>query len=137
MVYGQPLVVPGEFFPRDETVEAVQIERLRRVAGDLAPCRPTRRTTQTVYVPNELKTCKFVFIREGGNKPSLSPAYRGPYSVLKRNDKSFLVDLLTRSDWVSIDRLKPAYIDIGDLSTQHFSRSGRQIKVPKRFQIRD
>jgi hypothetical protein len=35
--------------------------------------------------------------------------YEGPYDVLKRNKKYFLLQFPDKKDTVSIDRLKPAY----------------------------
>ena len=44
-------------------------------------------------------------------KPLQSP-YDGPYRILKRTDKHFTIAINNRNDTVSIDRLKPAYLDI-------------------------
>ena len=55
MVYGQPLVVPGEFFPYDSTADQSHAETLRRIVRDLAPCRPSKQHQHTTsYVPAEL-----------------------------------------------------------------------------------
>ena len=88
MVFGQPLVVPGEFFPRDENADSVQIEKLRTIAGKFAPCRPTRDTNRQSYVPVDLRTCEFVFIREDAHQPPLSFKYQGPFRVLDRREKN-------------------------------------------------
>ena len=47
-----------------------------------------------------------VWIRTDGPRPPLSPLYRGPFRVIKRGPKYFVVDLGTRLYKVSIDRLK-------------------------------
>ncbi|XP_066953385.1 uncharacterized protein [Macrobrachium rosenbergii] len=36
--------------------------------------------------------------------------YRGPFHVLERNSKAFRLALPGKDDWVSIDRLKPAFL---------------------------
>ena len=41
----------------------------------------------------------------------LNPVYNGPYIVLDRTEKYFKIDLNTRVDNVSIDRLKAAHTD--------------------------
>ena len=41
----------------------------------------------------------------------LNPVYNGPYIVLDRTEKYFKIDLNTRVDNVSIDRLKAADTD--------------------------
>lgn len=41
---------------------------------------------------------------------SLKPTYNGPYRVIHRSDKTFVVNIKDKNVTVSIDRLKPAYI---------------------------
>ena len=61
MVYGQPLVVPGEFFPYDSTTDQSHVETLRRIVTDLAPCRPSKQHQHTTsYVPAELKSSDYM-----------------------------------------------------------------------------
>ena len=135
MVYGQPLVVPGEFFPYDTTADPEQIDNLRRSVRDLAPCRPSKPNNPTSYVPADLKSCEYVFVREDAHKPPLSSPYRGPFLVLSRTDKSFRVQLSNREDWISIDRLKPAYVDITNHNRDILTRSGRTSRPPLRFDM--
>ncbi|KFD46879.1 hypothetical protein M513_12237 [Trichuris suis] len=44
----------------------------------------------------------------------LQPPYKGPYKVLKRGPKSFLLDLESGPDSISVDRLKPAFLPASD-----------------------
>ena len=127
-VYGQHLVVPGEFFPRDSSTEEVNIQQLRDTVGNFAPCRPTRDNQRPAYIPRDLKTCRYVFIREDGHRAPLTPPYQGPFQVLDRREKSFKIQLHKRSDWVSVDRLKPAYLDATDHDDNTYTRSGRLSK---------
>ena len=63
------------------------------------------------YVPNELKNCKFVWLRTDRVRKSLEAPYTGPYMVIDRGDKLFTIRIsedVQRT--VSIDRLKPAFI---------------------------
>ena len=39
------------------------------------------------------------------------PAYTGPYKVLQRRPKAFLLDVRGVNDWVFVDRLKVAHLD--------------------------
>ena len=50
-----------------------------------------------------------VLVRMDAKNPSLAARYNGPYTVLERNDKSFILQLEERTDSVSIDRLVPFY----------------------------
>ena len=135
MVYGQPLVVPGEFFPYDSPAAEAHVENLRRTVRDLAPCRPSKRNSTFSYVPADLKSCDHVFIREDAHNPPLTNPYRGPYLVLARTNKSFCVQLDNREDWISIDRLKPAYIDVSSHNRDTVTRSGRTSRPPQRFDM--
>lgn len=67
---------------------------------------PTQRAT---HVSNALAS--HIFIQHDAVKKPLQKPYDGPYSVLKRDNKFYTVDLNTRQDTVSFDRFKPAYLD--------------------------
>ncbi|KAL4718146.1 hypothetical protein ACJJTC_011827 [Scirpophaga incertulas] len=54
-----------------------------------------------------------VFLRDDTVRRSLQPPYSGPHCVLSRTDKTITLDLGGRQITVSIDRVKPAHIDIG------------------------
>ena len=51
---------------------------------------------------------EFVFVRDDASKPPLSSLYRGPFQVLSRSEKLFVLQIGDKSDSVSADRLKPA-----------------------------
>ena len=77
MVYGQPLVVPGEFFPYDSTADQSHAETLRRIVRDLAPCRPSKQHQHTTsYVPAELKSSDYRLHRGGCSQTSIQPVQR-------------------------------------------------------------
>lgn len=69
---------------------------------------PTSTETQTI--PQPLQEVSHVFIRKDSVSPPLSPIYDGPYLILQRNPTFFTLQIGSRSDTVSIQRLKPAYI---------------------------
>ena len=119
-------VVPGEFFPYDSTADQTQIDILRCTVQEL---------NTTSYLPADLSTCEYVFIREDAHKPPLSKPYKGPFRVLARTDKSYRVQLDNREDWISIDRLKPAYLDITSNNRDITNRSGRTSRPPLRFDM--
>ncbi|EFN67616.1 hypothetical protein EAG_00467, partial [Camponotus floridanus] len=47
-------------------------------------------------------------------KSILQPPYNGPYEVISRTAKTFVVRIQGKDVTVSIDRLKPAYILAAD-----------------------
>ena len=55
--------------------------------------------------------------------------------LLARTDKSYRIQLDNREDWISVDRLKPAYIDVDDHNRDVVTRSGRTSRPPHRFDM--
>ena len=113
LVYGSPLRLPGEFF--DHTTSSCDnhdsfLFRLRHAVDSFKP--PTSRTYNSYsYIPHQLQNCEFVFIRIDHHRPPLTPRYDGPFRVKQRKDRSFLIQRSNRVEWVSIDRLKPAFVE--------------------------
>ena len=63
---------------------------------------------QKSYVPEKLPTCDKVWIRVDRVRRPLGAPYSGPYTVLLRTPKYFLVKIDNEMDTqVSVDRLKP------------------------------
>ena len=54
-------------------------------------------------------TCTHVFVRVDATEKPLQPPYHGPYRVIDRKSKLFIVDLYGKQDSISVDRLKVAY----------------------------
>uniref|UniRef100_A0A0K8UV92 RNA-directed DNA polymerase n=1 Tax=Bactrocera latifrons TaxID=174628 RepID=A0A0K8UV92_BACLA len=112
LVYGTPLRLPSDFFieQRGPANESETVRELRRIMQDIRPVDTAWHTTKTPFVHSGLKTCEHVFIRDDSVKPSLSPPYRGPYKVVQRTPKYFIVEVNAGKTKVSVDRLKPAFI---------------------------
>ena len=130
MIYGEPLTVPGEFFPQDDSWN---IQELRRKVGDMAPTLQHHNPDRKTYVPKDLSTCTHVFIRTDAHRRPLVRPYKGPFEIRERNDKAFLIRIGTKEDWVSIDRLKPAYLEEDVAPAGPTTSKGRPIKTPRRF----
>ena len=103
----------GDFLPRGQDTDDVAhfLPRLRKTVRKLAPRPPVPHGTKPSSVPTALADSRFVFVRRDRQRPPLTPPYEGPYKVLVHGDKSFVLDYGTRQDSVSIDRLKPAFVD--------------------------
>ncbi|UYV65868.1 hypothetical protein LAZ67_3005763 [Cordylochernes scorpioides] len=63
-----------------------------------------------VFVHKDLKTCSHVFLRTDRVKKALEPPYEGPFQVLRREEKYFIIKIKNKEVSVSKDRLKPAYL---------------------------
>lgn len=117
--------------------------------------RPTspRSANKDSYVSQALLSCTHVFIRHDAVCKSLQPPYDGPYPVVERKDKHFIIDINGRRDTVSLDRLKPAHLECiestqpttptqsstlttvpaqqAPVETRRVTRSGRHVHWPK------
>ena len=129
MVYGDPLVVPAEFFPATNTPD--DLRRLQQIVGKFAPVRTTHRSYRKTYIPKDLSSSEQVFIRTDCHRKPLSAPYTGPYKVLQRRPKTFLLDIRGKHEWTSIDRLKPAFLDDTDPPPVRLSRAGRPLVSSK------
>ena len=74
-----------------------------------------------VYVPKDLKICEKVWVRIDRVKKSLEAPYSGPFDIVERYDKYFVVPFPSGSKSVSIDRLKP-YITPKELMIRSTSK---------------
>ena len=117
LLYGSPLRLPGEFFcpaPENQRISTSDfVLRLQRAIKDSVPApaefHSSSRGMRTA-VPASLATCLGVFVRVDAVKRPLSPPYVGPYRVLQRSDKTFVLLKENGKAWtVSVDRLKPFF----------------------------
>ncbi|GFW80496.1 integrase catalytic domain-containing protein [Trichonephila clavipes] len=113
MVFGKPIVLPGEFFEPSSQTPTDPSEfllRLRETFRTLKPTPASCHSSTSCFVHTDLKTCSHVFVRVEGLKPSLTVPYQGPFEGLSRTDKHFTIKINDRISTISIDRLKPAFL---------------------------
>ena len=111
-VYGSALTIPGEFLDAPELPSSQFLSKIEKViAGFSTPPPHHVQHSPPAEIPAALKNAKFVFVRENASKPSLGPLYRGPYLVMERRSKFFRLRIGTKIDAVSLDRLKPVFLD--------------------------
>ena len=113
LVYGQTLRVPGDFIP-DHTAPwsaARQRSDLFEAVGNFAPVPTSQHGVPAQHVPPALETAQFVFIRHDAHRAPLQPPYDGPFRVIDRGDKHFVIDVGGRPETVTLDRLKAACLD--------------------------
>ena len=106
LLYGAPLVLPGQLPGVPEPPPAVFHESSRAAPSNI-PARGPSTPKELQEVPLQLQGASFVYVRCGSAKPPLSPAYSGPFAVVSRSPKFFVLDLGERHESVSVDRLKP------------------------------
>ena len=158
LVYGTTIRIPGDFIQAspDSVVDPTSyVNRLKKHMNKIT-VTPTRVQQRSSYVDNSLAQASHVYIRHDAVRKPLQPVYDGPFQVLSRGKKSYKISKNGRIEFVSIDRLKTAYIstdseipeqqpssstpqETQQTSTQHTlpkpqtTSSGRHVRFPKRF----
>ena len=132
MVYGTPLVLPGEFVDQlsskeDNNFFMSLCERMKNMP--IMPTRPISQDQRRDRVPDELRAASHVFIRRDGHVPPLAQLYEGPFRVLTKSAKVFHVARGARAEVVSVDRLK-AYVGRDDPDVAVPPARGRPKKPP-------
>ena len=162
LVYGTSLRLPGEFFDhiQDDTTDdpAAYVANLKSVMQQLKAAPVRSHLQRKVHISKALATGTHVFVRCDAIRKPLQSPYDGPYKVLERTDKYFIVDVKGKRDTISLDRLKPAHLDTDEKNpssvntssattkplstspattesqpTTRVTRSGRHVHYPVRF----
>lgn len=155
LVFGSKLRIPAEFFieQRSDITESDFIKDFRHAITQMQPVPIEHKNKSKVFIHPELKHSKFVFIRCDRVKTPLQSSYEGPYLILEKQDKFFKLRVNNNDKNISIDRLKPAYVQNEDTETnqspiistnipESFSeppaqpirtRRGRTVTFPQRY----
>ncbi|XP_066967990.1 uncharacterized protein [Macrobrachium rosenbergii] len=115
-VFRKTLIFPGELITED--LDDLTTQRLHDRVGKFATCQQTYTDRTSPFMLPGLSSATHVFIRNDAVRPTLTRPYKGPFLVLERNKKAFRVAILGKEDLVSIERLKPSFLeeDIGGTS---------------------
>ena len=117
MAFGRSLILPGEFCNSQTTEirnESEYVQKLRQAIRRISPKQVKWNSNRKIFVHKDLHTCKKVYVRVDRVKAPLELPYEGPFEVLSRKPKYFILLKDGKKDAVSIDRLKPAYELAGD-----------------------
>ena len=119
LIFGETLTLPGELLlpgNNDRNISFERAELVRNLRHDVALLLPTPGTAHkqpNIHVPRSLENATYVFVRHDAHRGPLEPPYDGPYNVIERREKTFVVNIPGRGlETISIDRLKAANIDI-------------------------
>uniref|UniRef100_A0A0A9W8E2 Integrase catalytic domain-containing protein n=1 Tax=Lygus hesperus TaxID=30085 RepID=A0A0A9W8E2_LYGHE len=115
LLFGSSLRLPGEFLTPDpasgnESTIDLFVQQLRDRLRLMRPVLRNLRSSQQTFVHPELSKTSHVFVRVDAVRRPLQQPYDGPFRVVKRGDKTFILDRNGKEDVVSIDRLKPAFL---------------------------
>ena len=114
LVNGSTLRLPGKFFPSSKDAHPDPVtytSQLKNYMQQLQPSPVSVKHIKQSFVHNNLSTCTHVFIRHDAVEKLLQQLYDGPFKVLKRSGKHFTLEVKGKDSIVSIDRLKPAFLD--------------------------
>ena len=121
LVYGELLIVPGTFITSN-TIPWIPAYVNR-------PAIPTtshgRCTSNSIH--SQLKTSQFVFVRHDSHRTPLTRPYPGPYRLISHGEKKFTIQMGSKEERISIDRLKPAHCDMDRV---HLACPPRRVRPP-------
>jgi hypothetical protein len=104
LVFGTPLILPGQLLTRPETPMEDVVEALR--SAQPLTTRPLT-YAETAFGLQSLQRAEFVYVRKGRVVLPLSPLYQGPYKVLGRKETFFKLEIGGQPEVISVDRLRP------------------------------
>lgn len=111
MVYGTTIKLPNEFFSTSkiQTDPMSFVTQLKNVMNCLRPTPTSNHSKKRVFVHKSLPLCKKVFVRVDRVKSPLERPYDGPYEVISRAKKNYVLRIKGKTVNITIDRLKPCF----------------------------
>lgn len=116
LVYGTKIRLPADLvapIPDSQTPDPSDfVDRLKATMQSLAPV-PTRPapSTRKAFVHPDLASCTHVWRRIDSVRRPLTAPYDGPFRVVNRDSKVFTIMVNEKPMTVSVDCLKPAFIE--------------------------
>ena len=124
LVYGTPIAIPGDCLPTSTAPPpGTQLESLHHTVNGFKAVQTAHNTApQRPAAP--LPPSRHVFVRRDGQRAPLTPAYDGPFKVVKQTDKVVTILKGCTTDTISTERCKPAIVEEG-VAMQQPPRRGR------------
>nr|VZI31654.1 unnamed protein product [Spirometra erinaceieuropaei] len=94
-----------------------------------AQCSP-RTSPADSFIPPDLDTWDFVWVRHDAARRPLHPPYDGSYRVLRRSDKNVVIDCNGKTDTIGIESVKPAYVDDSNHSSSQRCTPSQTVMPP-------
>ncbi|KFD52672.1 hypothetical protein M514_06519 [Trichuris suis] len=115
LVFGEPLRLPGQFFHRGteepHTIFAQYLHRTFTRLRHKETAWHQSASGRPVFVSPSLRSATYMFLRVHSYRSPLQPSlHKGPYRVVERGPKSYLLELDGGIDSISIGTLKPAFL---------------------------
>ncbi|CAI2736394.1 unnamed protein product [Schistosoma spindalis] len=114
LVYGTTLRLPREFMDHSSSSMYMDLtsyaNRLTNAMRSVKPVSTLPQSTD-VFVQPDLRHRTLVFVRQDSHRRPLESTYEGPFKVLQRESKYYIIDKNGTNESISIDRLKAAYLE--------------------------
>ena len=114
LVYGTSLRLPGELInpeqSSDFTPSSEFVQRLKATMNSFKPSVPQFHGPKRTYIPKNLASSGYVYVRHDSHKQPLQRPYDGPYRIINVKEKYFVLDINGKHQKNSVDRLKPAHV---------------------------
>ncbi|GBO26592.1 Transposon Ty3-I Gag-Pol polyprotein [Araneus ventricosus] len=132
MVYGENLCLPSQFFVQQQPQAADNgfIKKLKTHIQQLRATPTSNHSAKPTFVYRDLSVCSHVFLRVDAVQPSLSQPYTGPYKVLSRTNKNFIILKDNKKVTVTIDRLKPAHLLLDNVNSSESKLDSPGVDTP-------
>ncbi|GBN20567.1 Transposon Ty3-I Gag-Pol polyprotein [Araneus ventricosus] len=132
MVYGENLCLPSQFFVQQQPQAADNgfIKKLKTHIQQLRATPTSNHSAKPTFVYKDLSVCSHVFLRVDAVQPSLSQPYTGPYKVLSRTNKNFIIFKDNKKVTVTIDRLKPAHLLLDNVNSSERKLDSPGVDTP-------
>ncbi|KAH9587093.1 hypothetical protein MS3_00004959 [Schistosoma haematobium] len=114
LVYGTTLRLPGEFVgPSSSSMYMHLTTYTNRLTNAMRSVKhvSTRPQSIDVFFQPDLRYCTHVFVRRDSHRHPLEPAYEGPFKVVQREPKHYIIGKNGNNDSISIDRLRAVYLE--------------------------
>ena len=110
LVFGEPIRIAADLLDETEIPEIDRHDYADRIRRSMTKVVPKYRKYQIPgRIQKSLETCEYCFVRNEA-KTGLQYHYKGPYRILERHEKYFVLQIGNKPDKVSINRLKSAHI---------------------------
>ena len=134
LVYGSTLRLPGEFLSstgtETSTPKSEFVQQLQNTMRSMKPPPPKFHGQQSTYVPSNLASTGYVYVRIDSHRHPLQRPYDGPYRIIDKRDKYFILDMKGRSEKISIDRLKTAHLSHSNTNISHTTANPKPLTLP-------
>ena len=123
LVVGEPLRLPGDLVSPSPSPLQTTSDFVDDLRSRMASLRPTQTShhRSRLNEPSDdplrrFRGVNFTYVRIDASKPPLVRPYSGPFEIVEKHEKYFVISRKGRHEKISVDRLKPAF---GDFATQN------------------